>query len=84
LDGEETGAPEYAGEVQGASASPTPEPEGTDDEAAGATDSTEPTASSADALPVPVWVLVAGGLLLIRAIAHAVLAGFRAGRRRAG
>ena len=83
LDGEETGAPEYAGEVQGASASPTPEPEGTDDEAVGAADSTEPTASSTDGLPVPVWVLVAGGLVLIGAIALAVLAGFRAGRRRA-
>ncbi len=69
VDGEETGEPEYAGEVGGASTNPAP------------ADSEKATPSSS-ASNIPTWWLVGGGLLLLVLVAGAVGVGFRAGRRR--
>ncbi len=71
VDGQESGAPDYAGAVAGESASPAPEK---------VVDESESVESTA--YLIPSWMFVLGGLLLLALVAGAIVAGVRAGRRR--
>ena len=80
VDGQESGAPEYAGEVAGESAGPSAEESASPEPGKDVQDSDD--GASATGWAISPWVVVAAGVALLLLVAGAIFAGFRAGRRR--